>query len=240
MTQSETEMTFPRGLRDGVPIGLGYLSVSFAFGLSAVAAGLPAWGAVFISMTNVTSAGQVAGLSLMTAAASLAEQALTQLVINLRYALMSLSLSQKLEPGIRLLDRLFMAFLVTDEVFAVASSQPGMVGRRYFHGLMLAPYLGWSLGTLLGAAAGGVLPEAVRSALGIAIYGMFLAIILPPARRLLPVRRVLALAAGLSCLIAWTPLSRVISSGFSIILCALAAAGAGAWLFPREEADHAG
>ena len=95
MAQPATENSFAKGLRDGVPIGLGYLSVSFAFGLSAAAAGLPVWGAALISMTNVTSAGQVAGLSLMTAAASLAEQALTQLVINLRYALMSLSLSQK-------------------------------------------------------------------------------------------------------------------------------------------------
>ena len=227
--------SFPQGLRDGVPIGLGYLSVSFAFGISAVAAGVPVWGAALISMTNVTSAGQFAGLSLMAAGASLAEQALTQLVINLRYALMSLSLSQKLAPGIGLLDRLLMAFLNTDEVFAVASSQPGLVGRRYFLGLMLAPYLGWSGGTVLGAAAGAVLPAAVRSALGIAIYGMFLAIIIPPAKKQPPVRRVLLLAVALSCLVAWTPLSRVVSSGFSIILCTLIAAGAGAWLFPREE-----
>ena len=128
-----------------------------------------------------------------------------------------------------------MAFLNTDEVFAVASSQPGLVGRRYFLGLMLAPYLGWSGGTVLGAAAGAVLPAAVRSALGIAIYGMFLAIIIPPAKKQPPVRRVLLLAVALSCLVAWTPLSRVVSSGFSIILCTLLAAGAGAWLFPREE-----
>lgn len=227
--------SFPRGLRDGIPIGLGYLSVSFAFGISAVAAGVPVWGAALISMTNVTSAGQFAGLSLMAAGASLAEQALTQLVINLRYALMSLSLSQKLAPGIGLLDRLLMAFLNTDEVFAVASSQPGLVGRRYFLGLMLAPYLGWSGGTVLGGAAGAVLPAAVRSALGIAIYGMFLAIIIPPAKKQPPVRRVLVLAVALSCLVAWTPLSRVVSSGFSIILCTLLAAGAGAWIFPREE-----
>jgi predicted branched-subunit amino acid permease len=240
MTDSSIQNSFSQGLRDGIPIGLGYLSVSFAFGLSAVAAGLPVWGAVLISMTNVTSAGQVAGLSLIAASAALAEQALTQLVINLRYALMSLSLSQKLAPGIGLLDRLFMSFLVTDEVFAVASSQPGLVGRRYFSGLMLAPYLGWSLGTFLGAAAGTILPGSVQSALGIAIYGMFLAIIIPPAKYLAPVRRVLALAVGLRCLIAWTPLSRIISSGFAIILCTLAAAGVGAWLFPREEADHAG
>ena len=139
--------SFQKGLGDGTPIGLGYFSVSFAFGISAAAAGVPVWGAALISMSNVTSAGQFAGLSLMAAGASLAEQALTQLVINLRYALMSLSLSQKLDPAIGLLERLLMAFLNTDEVFAVASSQEGMVGRRYYYGLMIAPYLGWSAGT---------------------------------------------------------------------------------------------
>lgn len=227
--------SFAKGLGDGVPIGLGYFSVSFAFGISAVAAGVPVWGAALISMTNVTSAGQFAGLGLIAAGAPLAEQALTQLVINLRYALMSLSLSQKLAPGIGVLERLLMAFLNTDEVFAVASSQVGAVGRRYFYGLMIAPYLGWSIGTILGAAAGSILPEAVQSALGIAIYGMFLAIIVPPAKKIPAVRRVLGMAVLLSCLIAWTPLSQVIGSGFAIILSTLAAAGAGAWLFPREE-----
>ena len=227
--------SFPKGLGDGVPIGLGYFSVSFAFGISAVAAGVPVWGAALISMTNVTSAGQFAGLGLIAAGAPLAEQALTQLIINLRYALMSLSLSQKLAPGIGVLERLIMAFINTDEVFAVASAQKGMVGRRYFYGLMIAPYLGWSGGTILGAAAGAVLPEAVQSALGIAIYGMFLAIIIPPAKKLPAVRRVLLLAAGFSCIIAWTPLSRFIGSGFAIILSTLAAAGVGAWMYPREE-----
>lgn len=242
MTQPEEapiQNSFSQGFWGGMPIGLGYFSVAFAFGISAVAAGVPVWGAALISMTNVTSAGQFAGLSLMATGAGLAEQALTQLVINLRYALMSLSLSQRLDPAIGLLDRLFMAFLNTDEVFAVASSQPGLLGRRYFHGLMLAPYLGWSGGTVLGAAAGAVLPAAVRSALGIAIYGMFLAIILPPAKQNPAVRRVLLLSVALSCLTAWTPLSRFIGSGFSIILCTLIAAGAGACLFPREEARHA-
>lgn len=243
MTGQPIQNNYSQGLRDGIPIGLGYLSVSFAFGISAAAVGVPVWGAALISMTNVTSAGQLAGLSLIAAGASLTEQALTQLVINLRYALMSLSLSQKLAPTVGLLDRLVMAFLNTDEVFAVASSQPGRVGRRYFFGLMLAPYLGWSTGTVIGAAAGAVLPQAARSALGIAIYGMFLAIIIPPARKIPAVRRVLLLAVALSCLIAWTPLSQVISSGFSIILCTLLAAGVGAWLFPRTEgeegADHA-
>ena len=124
--------SFQKGLGDGTPIGLGYFSVSFAFGISAAAAGVPVWGAALISMSNVTSAGQFAGLSLMAAGASLAEQALTQLVINLRYALMSLSLSQKLDPAIGLLERLLMAFLNTDEVFAVASSQKSRSRRWRF------------------------------------------------------------------------------------------------------------
>lgn len=228
--------SFTKGLGDGVPIGLGYFSVSFAFGISAVAAGVPVWGAALISMTNVTSAGQFAGLGLIAAGAPLAEQALTQLIINLRYALMSLSLSQKLEPGIGVLERMIMAFLNTDEVFAVASSQEGKVGRRYYYGLMIAPYLGWSGGTILGAAAGAILPEAVQSALGIAIYGMFLAIIIPPAKKIPAVRWVLVMAIAGSCLIAWTPLSKVIGSGFAIIISTLAAAGVGALVFPREEA----
>lgn len=228
--------SFPKGLGDGLPIGLGYFSVSFAFGISAMAAGVPVWGAALISMTNVTSAGQFAGLGLIAAGAPLAEQALTQLVINLRYALMSLSLSQKLAPGIGVLERLLMAFLNTDEVFAVASAQEGAVGRKYFYGLMIAPYLGWSIGTVFGAAAGSILPEAARSALGIAIYGMFLAIIVPPAKKLPAVRQVLGMAILFSCLIAWTPLSGMMGSGFAIILSTLAAAGVGAWLFPREEA----
>ena len=141
--EAPIQNSFSQGFWGGMPIGLGYFSVAFAFGISAVAAGVPVWGAALISMTNVTSAGQFAGLSLMATGAGLAEQALTQLVINLRYALMSLSLSQRLDPAIGLLDRLFMAFLNTDEVFAVASSQPGLLGRRYFHGLMLAPPGRW-------------------------------------------------------------------------------------------------
>ena len=120
-----TNNRFSKGLRDGVPIGLGYLSVSFTFGMMAVGAGLPVWAAVLISMVNVTSAGQFAGLSLLTAGAPCFEMALTQLVINLRYALMSLSLSQKLDRSVGLLDRLVISFCNTDEIFAVASNQTG-------------------------------------------------------------------------------------------------------------------
>lgn len=232
---------FRDGLRDGVPIGLGYLSVSFTFGIMAVAAGLPIWAAVVISMLNVTSAGQFAGLPLLAASGSCIEMALTQLVINLRYALMSLSLSQKLHRSVSLLDRILIAFCNTDEVFAVASSKKGEVGKRYLYGLILMPYFGWAFGTFLGAAASSLLPEVVQSALGIAIYGMFLAIIIPPAKKFRPVLKVILIAAVLSCIFRFVPGLNLVSPGFVIIICAVTAAAVGARFFPvhehREEAQ---
>ena len=226
---------FRQGIRHGIPIALGYLSVSFAFGMKATAEGLTVLQAVLISMTNLTSAGQIAALPLMTGGASLAEMALTQLTINLRYALMSLSLGRKLDDTMQTPQRMIFAFANTDEIFAVASSQPGKVGKHYLYGLMLTPWIGWSLGTLLGAAAGTLLPEFVRSALGIAIYGMFLAIILPPARKEKPVRVVVAIAVAMSLCFRYIPGLNTVSSGFVIILCAVTAAALGAILYPVEE-----
>lgn len=172
--------SFTEGLRDGLPIFLGYVSVAFAFGISATGQGLTVWQVVLISMTNVTSAGQLAGVPLIAASAPLTEIGLTQLIINLRYALMSVSLSQKLDPDVRLGDRFAISFVNTDEVFAVASGKEGKVGRAYLYGLILPPYVGWAVGTLVGAVAGNILPAFLISALGIAIYGMFIAIIVPP------------------------------------------------------------
>ena len=226
---------FVRGMAHGIPIALGYLSVSFTFGMKAVGDGLTCAQAVLISMTNVTSAGQFAGLPLMVAQASLIEAALTQLVINLRYALMSLSLSQKLDHTMTTLHRMVFSFCNTDEIFAVASRQPGKVGRWYLYGLMSTPWLGWALGTLLGAVAGQLLPVFFRQALGIAIYGMFLAIILPPARRERPVRVVVLLAVGMSLCFRYLPVLNRLSSGFVIIICAVAASAVGALLFPVKE-----
>ncbi len=225
---------FKQGIRHGIPIGLGYLSVSFAFGLQAAALGLTVLQAVLISATNLTSAGQVAALPLMTGGASLTEMALTQLTINLRYGLMGLSLGRKLDDSMGTPQRLIFSFADTDEIFAVASSQPGKVGRHYLYGLMLMPFLGWTLGTLLGAAAGTLLPAFVRSALGIALYGMFLAIILPPAREKKPVRFVVALAVALSLCFRYVPGLNRVSGGFVIIICAVLAAGAGAALYPEK------
>ena len=226
---------FRKGIRHGIPIALGYLGVSFAFGMKAVATGLTVLQSVLISMTNLTSAGQVAALPLMAGGASLAEMALTQLTINLRYALMSLSLSRWLDGTMGTLQRMAFSFANTDEIFAVASSQPEKVGKTYLYGLMLTPWIGWTAGTLLGAAAGTLLPEFVRNALGIAIYGMFLAIILPPARAQKPVRAVVMMAVALSLCFRYIPGLNTVSSGFAIIICAVAAAAAGAALYPVKE-----
>ena len=241
-TQSQIGETpgqkFLRGVRDGIPIGLGYLSVSFAFGITAVSRGVPGWIALLISMTNLTSAGQLAGLDLMVAGCTMGEMILTQCVINMRYALMSVSLSQKVDRTVRLRDRFLIAFGNTDEVFAVASGQDGVVGRYYLIGLIVAPYLGWSCGTLLGTVASGLLPASVMAALGIAIYGMFVAIIIPPAKKNRAVAAVLIGSVALSCAFTYLPYLKRVSSGFVIIICAVTAAALGALFAPIPDEDE--
>ena len=235
----QPRLSFQKGLRDGIPICLGYLSVSFTFGMMATEGGLPVWIAVLISMTNLTSAGQFAGTELILSGGMYIEIALTTFVINIRYMLMSLSLSQKVEERMTLPQRLALSFGVTDEIFAVAMQQRGPISARYLAGLIVTPYFGWALGTFLGAAATGLLPLAVRSALGIAIYGMFLAIIIPPARRSRPVLLTVVFAAALSCLFRALPVLRELSSGWVIIICGVVSSAVGAALFPLrgEEAE---
>jgi len=227
-------LTFRKGLRDGLPICLGYLSVSFAFGMMAVEGGLPVWAAVLISMTNLTSSGQFAGTALIFAGGSYLEIGITTFVINIRYMLMSLSLSQKVEPNMPALSRSILSFGNTDEVFAVAMQQQGKIPSCYLSGLILTPYCGWTLGTFLGAACTGILPLSVRSALGIAIYGMFIAIIIPPSRHSRAVLVTVLLSTAISCLFAFTPGFEQLSSGWVIIICAILAAGYAAFRFPVD------
>ena len=234
------QLTFRKGLKAGLPICLGYISVSFAFGMMATEGGLPVWMALLISMTNLTSAGQFAGTELILAGGMYLEIAVTSFVINIRYMLMSLSLSQKVESAMTTLQRWVLSFGVTDEIFAVAMQQKGEINARYFSGLILTPYFGWALGTFLGAAATGILPASVRSALGIAIYGMFLAIIIPPARASRPIRRVVILSGALACLFHWTPGLSSLSSGWVIIICAVAASALAALRYPVEPAAEEG
>ena len=230
----DTTNSFRKGIFDGLPICLGYLAVSFAFGISAVASGLSVWHAVLISMTNLTSAGQLAAVPIIAGGGSLYELAVSQLVINLRYALMSVSLSQKLGPSVRMADRFCISFANTDEIFAVASAQAGTVGRRYLYGLALTPYFGWSIGTLLGAVAGNILPSVISSALGLAIYGMFIAIVIPEAKRRRSVAFCALFAAALSCAFRYIPFLSSVQTGFVIILCAVAASALFALLCPID------
>lgn len=228
---------FREGLRNGIPICLGYFSVSFAFGIFAVSNGLSILETLLISMTNVTSAGQLAAVPIITGGGTLIELAVSMFVINLRYALMSVSLSQKLGKSVRMADRFLIAFVNTDEVFAVASAKSGLVGRYYLFGLILTPYLGWSAGTLLGAVAGNILPAIVVSALGVAIYGMFLAIIIPPAKKSRATALCILLAVALSCAFYYIPALQAVPSGFVVILCAVAASALFAAVAPVAEQE---
>lgn len=232
------KLSFKEGLRDGIPIGLGYLSVSFSFGISAVSKGISWLAATIISMTNLTSAGQVAGLTIISAAGTLFEMALAQLIINMRYSLMSLSLSQRLDSSFTLPHRFLASFGITDEIFAAASGKGRDITPAYMYGLISLPFVCWSLGTLLGGIAGSVMPEILRNSLGIAIYGMFIAIFIPPARKSAGVLVTVAAAAGLSCCFRFVPLFEQVSSGFAVIICNLAASAAAAVLFPRKEAEQ--
>ena len=188
-----------------------------------------------MSLTNVTSAGQFAGIQIITAGGTVLELILTQFVINLRYALMSLSLSQKLSEEMPLWQRMVVAFANTDEIFAVGMNHAKSLTLSYMLGLQSLPILGWTGGTILGAAAGELLPKSLGNALSVALYGMFIAVVVPVAKKLKPVFWVVAMAALLSCLIYYVPLFSGISAGISIIICTVAAAAVGAVLFPVEE-----
>lgn len=230
--------TFREGVKDGLPIGLGYLSVSFGFGIAVVGAGLPALVAALISMTNVTSAGQLAGLSVIVSCGPMIEMVLTQLVINIRYSLMGISLTQRLDDSFTTPRRLLLSFCITDEIFAVSSVKPERIGTTYFSGLCTLPYAGWTLGTILGAVAGSILPPVVSGALGIMLYGMFLAIIIPPAKKQRGVLVAVLTAVALSCVFRYVPLFSFLSGGFALIISAIAGAALSAWLFPVADEDE--
>jgi len=226
---------FLAGAKTGMPVCIGYFSVSFGFGAMAISQGLSIWHAVLISATNLTSAGQFAGLTVIAAGAAFLEMVLTQLVINSRYSLMSIALGQRLGPQVGTGGRLLAAFFNTDEVFALGMSREGRLTTAYFAGAGVVAALGWITGTAMGAAAGSVLPPLVRAALGTMLYGMFIAIVVPQARKETPMLVCTVLALVLSCLFTWMPLLKTISAGLSIVICTIAAAGLCALFFPVDE-----
>lgn len=228
------------GMKDGLPICLGYISVSFAFGMLARQNGLPIWTAVLMSMSNVTSAGQFAGLNLILNQGTYIELAMTTFIINLRYSLMSLSLSQKINERMSVGERAAVSFGVTDEIFAVSMQRKESLTSAYFAGVILVPYFGWAFGTFLGAYASNMMSSAVSSALGIAIYSMFLAIIIPPCKSMRSIRYVLLLAIGLSLIFRYLPILNQITSGWVIIIVTIAASASAAIRYPihRKESHE--
>lgn len=228
---------FKKGIKDGLPICIGYISVAFAFGIAAVKSGFGFGIAVLISATNVASAGQLAALPIIAGGGTLFELAAAQIVINIRYALMSISLSQKLSDKVTVPNRLWIAFMNTDEVFAVAMSNDGNVGRNYMAGLILTPFLGWVFGTFFGAVAGSILPDIITSALGLAMYAMFIAIVIPPSMKRKSTLFCVLTAVALSCAFRYLPYLSSVPSGFVIIICAILASALFAFISPYSEED---
>ena len=223
------------GMKAGIPICLGYLSVSFGFGILAVKMGLPAWVAVLISATNLTSAGQVAGVGVIAASGPYIEMILTQVLINLRYSLMGISLSQKLSDDFSTPHRILASFGITDEVFGVSSAREKEVTPAYMYGMIIVAFAGWVMGTFLGALSGELLPKVLVNALGIMLYGMFIAIIIPPIKERSANLAVILIAAAISCCLYYFVPG--ISNGFSIIISAVIAAGIMAKIAPVKEVE---
>ena len=209
-----------------------------AFGISAVLAGIPAWATVLISLTNLTSAGQFAGMNLMVAGGTMVEMALTTLIINIRYFLMSLSVSQKVSEKMTVKQRLAVSFGITDEIFAVSMQHKGALSSRYMAGLIMTPLIGWTGGTFVGAVATSFMPEILANAFGIALYGMFIAIIIPPAReqRNVLFTVIMAIVASIAC--RYIPVIKDLSSGWTIIIITIIVCIIAAWLFPVEESEE--
>ena len=227
---------FKKGISAGLPIGLGYLSVSFTFGIMATSAGLSWWQALLISMLNLTSAGQLAGINIMIHPMQYIEMLIAQLTINIRYSFMSVSLSQKTDDSFKMKDRWILGGFVTDEIFGVAITE-NKVNKYFFGGLTILPYIGWASGTLIGALLGNILPDIILNALNIALYAMFIAIIIPEAKKSVAITVVSLIAVGLSCMFYFVPMLSSISSGLTICICALIATCIGAILFPIKDKD---
>lgn len=236
--RSTAGQRFLRGMNHGIPICLGYLSVSFGFGILAVKSGLSVFQASIISAANLTSAGQKKGIDVIAAGGALIEMILVQLTINIRYSLMGLSLSQKLDKRFTTPHRLAASYGITDEIFAVCSAQREPLTPAYMYGMILISAIGWVTGTAVGAAAGQLLPAAVSSAMEIVLYGMFLAIIVPPAKKQRAVLAVVAAAAAISILFRYVV--TMVSDGFAMIIAAVAASALGAALFPVKDDEGEG
>ncbi len=226
------------GIKDGVPIALGYFSVSVAFGVSAVQAGVPWWGSTLISLTNLTSAGQKAGVDVMAVGGSILLIILTTLIINLRYFLMGISMSQKVESKMSLFKRMLVAFGITDEIYAVSMARKTDLSGSYMAGVIIPPIFGWTGGTLVGSVATSFMPQILAEAMGIALYGMFIAVIVPPSKENKNVFSAVLISIALSVVFAFVPFLQKLSTGWAVILITIIVSSIMATVCPVKENEN--
>ena len=238
----DRKTSFLRGVRDGLPIAIGYFAVAFALGIRASGVGFSIIESTLLSLLNLTSAGEAAGIALLSVGTTYIELAFTQLVINIRYLLMSCALSQKLSPSTSILHRMLIGYGVTDEIFGISAAIEGKLSPYYSYGAILVAAPGWTLGTLFGAVMGNVLPDRAVSALGVTLYAMFLAIVLPPARKSRKIAAIVAVSMAASAVLtvvcnsfdlAW------FTEGFRIIFLTVIISAAAAVFFPIQDENDA-
>ncbi len=223
------------GMRDGLPIGLGYFAVAFSLGIAAKDAGLSAFEGFLASLLTNASAGEHAVFNLIRASAPYIEVALITLITNARYLLMGCALSQRFSPDTPLIHRLIVGFDITDEIFGITIARDGKINPYYTYGAMITSIPFWATGTALGIVMGNLLPIRVVSALSVALYGMFIAIIVPPAKKDKVIAALIPICFALSALFAYAPVISGLSEGNRTIILTVVISAAAALLFPIKE-----
>lgn len=234
---SQNRTAFRAGMRDGIPIGLGYLAVSFSLGIAVKSAGLSWFQGFLASWLCTTSTGEYAVFSLMAAGTTILEVALVTFIANARYLLMSCAMTQRLDPAMPFWHRFLLSFHLTDELFGIAIARPDRLNPFYSYGAFIPAVPGWAIGTALGTVVGSVLPHNLVSALSVALYGMFIAVFIPPARKSKIVAGLIAVCFAVSYACEYLPLICELSEGMRIILLTVVLASAAALLFPRQDEE---
>lgn len=237
MKNRENRKWFLKGMRHGVPIGLGYFAVAFTLGITAKLIGMTPFQSALMSFTMHASAGEFAAMNVIAENSGYIEMAITMLVINLRYLLMSCALSQKVSETLKFPHRFFISYYITDEIFGISSTVQGYLNPWYTYGAACVASPGWVIGTLLGALVGNVLPGNVASAMGVALYGMFLAIIIPPARKNKVIAVIVVASMLASSAFTWLEKWLPVSSGMRILILTVVIAGIAAYVHPVEEQE---
>ena len=235
----KNKKVFIEGMRDGLPIGLGYLAVSFSLGIFAKDVGLNAFQAFLASLLCNASVGEHIGFSLIASSATYLEMAVMTFIANTRYLLMSCALSQKMPSDMKLRHRLIIGFDITDEIFAASISRPGKLNPLYTYGTMIVASPMWAVGTALGVIVGSVLPQSIVSALGVALYGMFLAVIIPPTKKDKVIAGLIIVCFALSYMVNYINIFDKISSGVKTIILIVVISTVAALLFPKKLAEEA-